>query len=197
MGRTILFDSGINPFDLTSNWWSFKQSFGLSYGSFFRNTIDRFCTGTDGLDAKSLHFPNARNCFYNFSIPDIFFNAGPLCEKYGCTRYWNWYWYWNNLCLKKNSTKLEGPLLEGLLINWQSYAWMFWSMSILLVLWSLGFILNVYSEKTLNSPRESCRALKVNPQTVYFQSKINTHQTYYIIFYSQVSCLAFEEKLNM
>ena len=63
----------------------------------------------------------------------------------------------------KNSAKVAGPILGGLLINWQSYAWMFWSMSILLVLWSLGLILNVLSEKTLNPPREYGRALTVNP----------------------------------
>ncbi len=63
----------------------------------------------------------------------------------------------------KNSAKLAGPILGGLLINWQSYAWMFWGMSILLVLWSLRLILNVLSEKTLNPPSEYDRALKVQP----------------------------------
>ena len=63
----------------------------------------------------------------------------------------------------KNSAKVAGPILGGLLINWQSYAWMFWGMSILLVLWSLGLILNVLSEKTLNPPREYGKDLTVNP----------------------------------
>ena len=62
----------------------------------------------------------------------------------------------------KNSAKVAGPILGGLLINWQSYAWMFWGMSILLVLWSLRLILNVLSEKTLNPPKEYGRALSVN-----------------------------------
>ena len=63
----------------------------------------------------------------------------------------------------KNSAKIAGPILGGLLINWQSYAWMFWSMSFFLVLWSLGLLLYVLSEKTLNPQREYGRAFTVNP----------------------------------
>ena len=63
----------------------------------------------------------------------------------------------------KNSAKVAGPILGGLLINWQSYAWMFWSMSFLLVIWSLGLLLYVLSEKTLNPQREYGRAFTVNP----------------------------------
>ncbi len=62
----------------------------------------------------------------------------------------------------KNSAKVAGPILGGLLINWQSYAWMFWSMSILLVLWSLVLLLNLLSEKTIKPQREYGRAFPVN-----------------------------------
>ncbi len=62
----------------------------------------------------------------------------------------------------KNSAKVAGPILGGLLINWQSYAWMFWSMSALLALWSLALLLNVRSEKTINPQREYGRAFPVN-----------------------------------
>ncbi len=62
----------------------------------------------------------------------------------------------------KNSPKVAGPIFGGLLIHWQSYAWMFWSMSILLVLWSLVLLLNLLSEKTINPQRKYSRAFPVN-----------------------------------
>ncbi|MDP6216051.1 MAG: MFS transporter [SAR324 cluster bacterium] len=62
----------------------------------------------------------------------------------------------------KNSAKVAGPILGGLLINWQSFAWMFWSMSILLILWSLVLLLNLLSEKTINPKRKYSRAFPVN-----------------------------------
>ena len=42
----------------------------------------------------------------------------------------------------KNLGKVIGPLLGGLIINWYNYNWMFWSISILLSVWSLGLLLN-------------------------------------------------------
>ena len=62
----------------------------------------------------------------------------------------------------KNSAKVAGPILGGLLIHWQNYSWMFWSMSALLALWSFALLLNVFSEKALNQQREYGRAITVN-----------------------------------
>ena len=42
----------------------------------------------------------------------------------------------------KNSGKIIGPLLGGLLVHFYSYKWMFWSISMLLAIWSLVLLKN-------------------------------------------------------
>ena len=54
----------------------------------------------------------------------------------------------------KNSAKVTGPILGGLLIHWLNYTWMFWSMSILLTLWSLALFFKELSEKTITQQRK-------------------------------------------
>jgi len=48
----------------------------------------------------------------------------------------------------KNLGKVIGPLLGGLIIHLHNYNWMFWSISILLSVWSLGLLLNSLNLKT-------------------------------------------------
>ena len=54
----------------------------------------------------------------------------------------------------KNCAKVAGPILGGLLIHWQNYTWMFWSMSIFLTLLSLALLFNALSEKTITQQRK-------------------------------------------
>ena len=49
----------------------------------------------------------------------------------------------------KNSGKIIGPILGGLLINWHDYKWMFWCISILLALWGFGLLINEFYGKAI------------------------------------------------
>ncbi|MBC8257975.1 MAG: MFS transporter [SAR324 cluster bacterium] len=49
----------------------------------------------------------------------------------------------------KNSAKIAGPILGGLLIHWYNYSWMFWSMSALLTFWGCGLLLRSLNNNPL------------------------------------------------
>ena len=48
----------------------------------------------------------------------------------------------------KNSGKIVGPIIGGLIIHWHDFSWMLWSMASLLAVWSLGLLLNSFSRKS-------------------------------------------------
>ena len=48
----------------------------------------------------------------------------------------------------KNSGKIVGPIIGGLIIHWHDFSWMLWSMAALLAAWSLGLFLNSFSRKS-------------------------------------------------
>jgi MFS family permease len=63
----------------------------------------------------------------------------------------------------KNSAKVTGPILGGLLIHWQNYSWMFWSMALLLALWSFGLLVNILNERTSTRQSEYGSVFTVSP----------------------------------
>ncbi len=48
----------------------------------------------------------------------------------------------------KNSGKIVGPIIGGLIIHWHDFSWMLWSMASLLAVWSMGLLLNSFSRKS-------------------------------------------------
>ena len=48
----------------------------------------------------------------------------------------------------KNSGKIVGPIIGGLIIHWHDFSWMLWSMASLLAVWSLVLLLNSFSRKS-------------------------------------------------
>ena len=48
----------------------------------------------------------------------------------------------------KNSGKIAGPIIGGLIIHWHDFSWMLWSMAALLAAWSLGLLLNSFNRKS-------------------------------------------------
>ena len=48
----------------------------------------------------------------------------------------------------KNSGKIVGPIIGGLIIHWHDFSWMLWSMAALLAVWSLVLLLNSFSRKS-------------------------------------------------
>ena len=63
----------------------------------------------------------------------------------------------------KNSAKIAGPILGGLLIHWHNYSWMFWSMAALLTVWSVWLLLSAFSNKSLTHQKEYGAAISVHP----------------------------------
>ena len=63
----------------------------------------------------------------------------------------------------KNSAKIAGPILGGLLIHWHNYSWMFWSMATLLTVWSVWLLLSAFSNKSLTHQKEYGAAISVHP----------------------------------
>ncbi|MBG56202.1 MAG: MFS transporter [Deltaproteobacteria bacterium] len=47
----------------------------------------------------------------------------------------------------KNAGKIAGPIIGGLIIDWHDLSWMLWIMAALLMVWSLGLLLNTFSKK--------------------------------------------------
>ncbi|MBS1255678.1 MAG: putative multidrug resistance protein MdtD [Deltaproteobacteria bacterium] len=55
----------------------------------------------------------------------------------------------------KNSGKIAGPIIGGLIIHWHDYSWMLWSMAALLTLWSIGLLLSIFCRKSFAYQWES------------------------------------------
>lgn len=47
----------------------------------------------------------------------------------------------------KNSGKIAGQIIGGLIIHWHDFSWMLWSMAALHAAWSMGLLLNSFSRK--------------------------------------------------
>ena len=48
----------------------------------------------------------------------------------------------------KNTGKIAGPIIGGLIIHWYNFSWMIWIMATLLAVWSLGLMLNLFNRKS-------------------------------------------------
>jgi len=62
----------------------------------------------------------------------------------------------------KNSGKIFGPIIGGLLINWHDYKWMFWCISILLALLGFVILFNELCGKTLFKQEEFCKNFSIH-----------------------------------